>query len=86
MASGTFTAAPREARTATQSVEAPTIDATDDAAMLDHALLSASALQAPPKFGAVNRTGINGLTAYGTDGLDSVCCWLDIWSLWHRHV
>lgn len=71
VASRTFVAIPREAPAATQSVEAPTIESTDDAAMLDHALLSASALQAPAQYGAVNRTGINGLTACGTEGLST---------------
>lgn len=63
-----------EAPVATQSLESPVIEATEDAALtLDHALLSASALQAPPQYGTVNRTGINGLVAGGVEGLSTGC-------------
>lgn len=70
--SKTSTAAPREVPAATQVAEAPTVDAIEDNTMLDHPLLSTSAVQAPPEFGTVNRTGINGLTACGTEGLETV--------------
>lgn len=69
---GTSTAAPREVpAAATQIVEAPTVDATEDDTILEHPLLSTSAVQAPPNFGTVNRNGINGLTACGTTGLET---------------